>query len=408
MRKASNSKDIKISNRLLVRDTIRRKGLIARYELAKETGLTPPTVTVIVNELINDGVVREVGHGESSGGRRPIMLELDPKAALIFAIRIQRGEVVAAIFDLIGNILNQHSQTLDTASPEKVVDAVGQSYDWLVHNTAIDKKLILWCGIATPGLVDANQGMVQRSSNLGWEKMPLGEMLSRRLGGLPVHVENISNSAALAETEFGTGRGSTNLIYLNLSVGIGAGIILNKEIYRGFHGYAGEIGHMTLIPENGPPCTCGSNGCFESVCGISAIFEKAKAVIDDNLLERLGIAKTELTFQKLLSSPLRENPAVKEVLVHSGYYIGIAVGNLINLFNLDTVVLGGELAQTGEAFLNEIKAVVKKRVFSEICEGVKIICSNLKEDPPLKGIYALVVKKIFATPEWFGSDSASS
>lgn len=406
MRRASNSKDVKISNRLLVRDTIRRKGLIARSELAKETGLTPPTVTVIVNELIKDGVVREVGRGESSGGRRPVMLELNPKAVLIFAIRIQRGEVVAAIFDLIGNILNQHSQTLDTASPEKVVEAIGQSYDWLVHDTSINKKLILWCGIATPGLVDTNRGVVERSSNLGWEKVPLGKMLSERLGGLPVHVENISNSAALAETEYGGGQGSTNLIYLNLSVGIGAGIIFNKEIYRGFHGYAGEIGHMTLIPENGPPCTCGSNGCFESVCGINAILERAKAVLDDDLLEPLGIAKAELTFQKLLSPPLRESPAVKEVLAQSGYYIGIAVGNLLNLFNLDTVVLGGELAQTGEAFLNEIKTVVRERVFSEICEGVRIICSNLKEDPPLKGIYALVVKKIFATPEWFGSDSS--
>ncbi|MGE5607437.1 MAG: winged helix-turn-helix transcriptional regulator, partial [Bacteroidota bacterium] len=172
MRKASNSKDLKISNRLLVRDIIRRKGLIARYELAKETGLTPPTVTVIVNELVRDGVVREVGRGESHGGRRPVMLELNPIAALIFAVRIQRGEAVTAIFDLIGNILNQHSQTVNTTSPEELIEVIGESYDWLVQNTELDKKLVLWCGIATPGLVDTSRGVVERSSNLGWEKVP--------------------------------------------------------------------------------------------------------------------------------------------------------------------------------------------------------------------------------------------
>lgn len=401
MKKASNSKDLKILNRLLVRDTIRRMGLIARYELAKETGLTPPTVTVIVNELIKKGIVLEVGHGESSGGRRPVMLELNSRAAFIFAVRIQCGEAVTAIFDLVGNILNQHSQTLNTASPEELVGAIGDSYDWLLKNTAIDQKLVLRCGIATPGLVDSSSGVVVRSSNLGWEKVSLGELLSKRLDGLPVHVENISNSAALAEEEFGGGQGSTNMIYLNLSVGIGAGIILNREIYRGFRGYAGEIGHMTLIPENGPKCTCGSDGCFEAVCGTGAILKKVKSVIAETVFEQSGITKSKLNFQKLIYPPLRELPEVKEVLRQSGYYTGIAICNLINLFNLDTVILGGELAQAGDIFLNEVLATVKNRVFPEIRENVRITCSNLKEDPPLKGIFALVVKKIFATPEWF-------
>lgn len=401
MKKASNSKDLKVLNRLLVRDTIRRMGLIARYELAKETGLTPPTVTVIVNELIKDGIVLEVGPGESSGGRRPVMLELNPRAAFIFAVRIQRSEAVTAIFNLVGNILNQHSQTLNTFSPEELVGVIGESYDWLLKSTAIDKKLLLWCGVATPGLVDSSSGVVERSSNLGWEKVPLGELLSKRLDGLPVHIENISNSAALAEEEFGGGQGSSDMIYLNLSVGIGAGIIINKEIYRGFRGYAGEIGHVTLIPENGPKCTCGSDGCFEAVCGTGAILEKVKSVIADNVFEQLGIAKSKLSFQKLIYPPLGELPEVKAILRQSGYYTGIAICNLINIFNLDTVILGGELAQTGDIFLNEVLATVKKRVFPEIRENVKITCSNLKEDPPLKGIYALVVKKIFDTPEWF-------
>ncbi len=193
---ASNSKDVKTYNRILIRNIIRKLGPIARYELAKETGLTPPTVTVIVNEFIEDGIVHEVGFGESSGGRRPVMLELNSKAAFIFAVRLQRDEVVTALFDIGGNILNQNKRTLDTSVAEDVVEAVGNSYDWLIENTGIDKEKVLCCGLASPGLINTHRGLIQHSSNLKWDKVPLGAMLSKRLYGIPVHVENISNAAA--------------------------------------------------------------------------------------------------------------------------------------------------------------------------------------------------------------------
>ncbi|NMB11770.1 MAG: ROK family transcriptional regulator, partial [Firmicutes bacterium] len=233
---------MKVLNRLLVRDMIRRLGPIARYEIAKETGLTPSTVTVIVAELLEAGVIKEVGHGASSGGRRPILLELNPTAAYVFAIRIQRGELMTAIFDLGKNIMAQRYSHLDTDLPDNVVEMIGSSFEELIEETKINPDAILWCGVACPGLVSSHRCVVERSSNLDWIKVPLSALISKRLGGLPVHVENISNAAALAEKEYGLGRGHKHLVFINLSVGIGAGILADGEIYGGVKGFAGEIG----------------------------------------------------------------------------------------------------------------------------------------------------------------------
>ncbi|NLW56902.1 MAG: ROK family transcriptional regulator, partial [Firmicutes bacterium] len=186
---ARNSKFLKTYNRILIRNIIRKMGPISRHEVAKEAGLTPPTVTVIVNELIEDGIVQEVGYGKSSGGRRPVMLELNPRAAYIFAVRLQRDEGVTALFDIGGNVLSHHKRTLDTADAEEVVEAIGNSFDWLINDTGIDKRAVLCCGLASPGLINIQRGVIVHSSNLQWDQVPLGAMLSKRLYGIPVHVE---------------------------------------------------------------------------------------------------------------------------------------------------------------------------------------------------------------------------
>ncbi|NPV54778.1 MAG: ROK family transcriptional regulator [Firmicutes bacterium] len=383
-----------------MRDTIRRHGPIARYEVAKATGLTPPTVTVIVNDLIKAGVVREVGHGESSGGRRPVMLELNPRAAFVFAVRVQRGEAVTALLDLVGNVLDRRRLRLDTSLPEDVVEAIGASFDSLLASTGVRRNDVLWCGVASPGLVDPHRGVVERSSNLIWEKIPFGAMLSRQLVGIPVHVENISNAAALAEKVYGSGQGCPNLIYLNLSVGVGAGIIIDGEVYGGARGYAGEIGHMALVPDGGPECTCGRCGCFEAMCGVRAVLERVKAVVSEEELARYGLSRQVIGIDDVVKPPVVEFPRVRDILGQVAYLIGVVAANLINLFNPEMVILGGELARAGNVLLDVVNQVAKERALWEMGETVKIVRSSMKEDPPLMGAYALALENIFGMEEW--------
>lgn len=396
----SNSKDLKVLNRLLVRDMIRKLGPIARYEIARETGLTPSTVTVIVAELLEAGVIKEVGHGESSGGRRPILLELNPSAAHVFAIRIQRGELVTAIFDLAKNILAERHYQLDTSVPEEVVEAMGGSFEELIGEIKVDPDHVLWCGVACPGLVSSHKGVVERSSNLGWLKVPLGALISKRLGGIPVHVENISNAAALAEKEYGLGRGHKHLVFINLSVGIGAGILADGEIYGGVKGFAGEIGHMTLLAEDGPLCACGRRGCFEAACGVRAVIERAKATIPAETFTEYGISKDELTLADLAFSPLADCAEAQRLIREVGRSIGILVANMVNLLNPETIILGGELANLGDRLLQAVKAEVKARTLEEIRKTVSIQISSIEGSAPLMGAYALALERIFSLEEW--------
>src|SRR5690554_3328793 len=397
---ASNSKVVKTYNRILIRNIIRKLGPIARYEVAREAGLTPPTVTVIVNELIRDGIVNEVGYGKSSGGRRPVMLELNPKAAYIFAVRLQRGEGVTALFDLGGNILNHHKRILDTADAEEVVEEIGNSFDWLINNTGIDKHNVLCCGLASPGLINSQRGVIEHSSNLKWDQVPLGAMLSKRLYGIPVHVENISNAAALAEKEYGSGRGYNDLIYFNLSVGVGAGIIIDGEIYGGTKGYAGEIGHMKLIPDGGMKCACGSFGCMEAICGVRAIIERMKKEIPAQVFEEHGLHRSRLNTQDLFLPPLLETEEMKKILQETGRWVGIAVANLVSIFNPDLIILGGEVPRTGKEFAKAVVETMHKCMLKEFSDTIKIVNSTMEEDPPLIGAYVLALEGLFSVEKW--------
>ncbi|NMB45932.1 MAG: ROK family transcriptional regulator [Firmicutes bacterium] len=398
----SNSRDLKVLNRLLVRDMIRKLGPIARYEIARETGLTPSTVTVIVAELLQAGVIKEVGHGASSGGRRPILLELNPRAAHVFVIRLQRGELMTAIFDLAKNILAERYCQLDTDDPDQVVEAIGADFEDLVQETQIDLDNILWCGVACPGLVSSHRGVVQRSSNLGWVRVPLSALISKRLGGIPVQVENISNAAALAEKEYGLGHGHKHLVFVNLSVGIGAGIVADGEIYGGVRGYAGELGHMILLAENGPRCACGRQGCFEAVCGARAVIQRARAVIPDEVFLEHGITKEKLTLADLRSSPLADSPEVRALIQETGCFIGVMVANLVSLLNPEMVILGGELSTLGEPLLQAVRSEVEARTLEEIGGNISIQISDMRGSAPLMGAYALALDRIFSLEEWDG------
>jgi N-acetylglucosamine repressor len=398
MKSASNSRDLKVLNRLLVLNTIRRNGPIARYEVANVTGLTPPTVTVIVNYLKQAGVVNEIGTGESNGGRKPVLLELERRAGFIYAVSLQHGEMMATLLDLAGEIIESRYLKLDTTLPDDVVATIKESLDWFVERAGIAREKVFWLGVASPGLIDVNHGTVVRSSNLGWRQVPLRELLSRSLHGIAVHVENISNAAALGEKVYGGGRGLSNLIYLNLSVGIGAGMIINNEVYNGTQGYAGEVGLMVLRTEDARREVAERSGSFETLCGAEAVLQRIRSEASPKLFEGLGIAKRRLEINDLFNPFVMEDPDVAKILTDVANLIGMAIANIVSLFNISKVILGGELAAV--VSLKKINRRVKQCLVPEIGETVQVTRSTMRAEPPLMGVYALVLDKMFMTDEW--------
>ncbi|HYH03287.1 MAG TPA: ROK family protein, partial [Bacillota bacterium] len=227
------------------------------------------------------------------------------------------------------------------------------------------------------------------------------ETLSRCLGGLPVHVENISNAAAMGEKTFGRGMVCDNLVYLNLSVGISAGIIINQSLFGGAQGYAGEIGSTVISYRFEAEVGDKIRFCnFEQICGVGAILDRIKANVDNQEFTKLGLSKARLTLEETLLSPLIEIPEVRRVVEEAATLIGIKIVELIHLFNTEQVILGGELTAAGDLLLNAVTRTVRENSLTEMTDTVKITISTMREDPALMGVYALVLEKLFQTDEW--------
>ncbi len=396
----SNTSDIRRINRLLVRDIIRKQGPICRSDIAKAAGLTPPTVTNIVSDMLEAGIVKEVGYGESTGGRRPVMLVLNPRAGFILAVTIQRGETRVALMDLADNILARRDTQLTVSSPHELAGTIKESFLSLLGETGVPEEKVLWCGVASPGLVNPDQGVVKKSSNLAWKKVPFAHILSKNLSGIPVHIENISNAAALGEKAYGIGKGYRNLIYLNVSIGIGAGIIIDNSVFRGASGYAGEIGHVPMTVYDGPQCLCGREGCLEAFCGVPAVLRRVKAQVSDEEFRRLNVDKESIQIPHLTKPPLSDIPEIQKIMDETGRLIGMAIAHLVSLFDTEMVILGGELGRVGDSFLEAVIRAAKDHLLVEFAEPIRIIRSTMHEHPELMGAYVLAMNQVFAIEDW--------
>jgi predicted NBD/HSP70 family sugar kinase len=228
-------------------------------------------------------------------------------------------------------------------------------------------------------------------------------MLSDMLQGIPVHVENISNAAALGEQKYGSGLECSHLVYLNLSIGIGAGIIVDHRLFGGAQGYAGEIGSTVI------PYLCnGEEICYhalESLCGIQTVMQRIKSVVSDEELQKFGLSKARISYEELLSPPLSDLPEVRKIIVQACNLIGIKVAEMIHLFNTKMVILGGEWTKAGNLLLDIIRKTVEQNTLAEMSDSVRIILSTMREDPPLMGVYALVLDRLFQTEEWIRSNN---
>jgi N-acetylglucosamine repressor len=397
---SSNTSDIRRINRLLVRDIIRKQGPICRSDIAKATGLTPPTVTNIVSDMLHARIVEEVGYGESTGGRRPVMLVLNSHAGFILAVAIQRGETKVALMDLASNILAMQDTQLSISSPHEIASTITESFTALLNETGIPEEKILWCGVASPGLVNSGQGVVETSSNLAWKKVPFAHILSESLSGIPVHIENISNAAALGEKVYGIGKGCPNLIYLNVSMGIGAGIIIDNNIFRGARGYAGEIGHVPMTPNGGPKCSCGREGCLEAFCGIPAVLRRVKAEMSDEEFRQLGVDKDGIRIPHLTKPPLSGIPEIQRIMDETGCMIGVAIAHLVSLFDTEMVILGGELGRVGDSFLETVIRSARDHSLEEFAKTIKVVRSTMHKHPELMGAYVLAMEEVFALEDW--------
>ncbi len=388
-------------NRSIVINLIRQERSISRAEIAHRTKLSRSAVSNIITMLLEEGLVNTIGTGESSGGRRPIMLNFNYSAGSVLGIDIAADHLFALTTDLEGNILAQEGQPFNIdMGPELGLPIVIAHIRRTLEQHTANNRRVLGLGLGVPGPLDHTTGTVIAPPIMpGWDRFPLRQYLSREFN-MPVLVENDANLAAVAEKWRGAAQGFQNIAYVKAGPGIGCGLILDNKVYRGQRGSAGEIGHITII-RDGPACRCGSAGCLESIAALPAIFSRARLAIKNGRATSLSHAGMldDLTTEQLVSTANEGDKLARELFEDSGRYIGIALANLINLFNPGIVVLGGELAVADDLLMRPLRETVRSRSLLASYEQTGIVVSQLGCEAVALGAAMTVLQEVFRGPE---------
>jgi predicted NBD/HSP70 family sugar kinase len=367
--------------------TLRAAGAASRAEIARRTGLSRSTISSLVTDLQAAGLVSQVdrparaGRG-GQGGRPPIVIALDPSAGVALGIDFGHRHLRVAAGDLGHRVLAEVAEELpaDHRAAEGL-DAAVRLVDGVLGAAGAGREQVIGVGMGLPGPIDRASGMVGGPSLLpGWVGVRPAEELGRRLG-LPVAVDNDANLGALAEWMWGAGQGASEVAYIKVSTGIGAGLVLGGSLYAGASGTAGEIGHTT-IDEAGPVCRCGNRGCLEVLAAAPAILELLRPTRGD-----------QLSLREALDLAAAGDPGCRRVLADAGRHIGVAVANLCNLVNPERVIVGGDLARAGDLLLDPLRAEVSRGAIQAAAERARIVGGVLGERAEVLGALALVLRE---------------
>jgi glucokinase-like ROK family protein len=374
----------------------------SRASLANLTGLNKTTVSSLVEELLERGLVHEVGLATSAGGRPATLLELNPQAGRIIGVELGVDFISVILTNLAGQLTWQRVQETDPAQPQQAIINLALSLVAEVQQISQAEGMrLLGLGLTVPGMVNVTNGMLLFSPNLQWRNVPLGQIFAEYTG-IPVFVENDANAAALAEHFFGAARRVQNFIFLTIGVGIGGGLFLNGHLYRGASGLAGEIGHTSLTSNGNRPCRCGNRGCWETSSNQYALIERVRALLDVGqcslVTQLIAEQNTRLTLAVIAQAAGAGDAVVLEALAETGAAIGLGVANLINTFNPEMVVVGGAMNVAGDYLLPAIKEVVAKRTLTEAQPQTQIVLSTFGPAASVIGAAALVVNAILASP----------
>ena len=373
-------------NRLRVIHALRDEGLISRADIARRTGLSRSTVSSLVSELQSDGLVVErteaaTAYGDQ-GGRPPILLSFDASAGVAVGIDFDHHHVRVAVSDLSSRILAEREQRLDTDHlAHEGLDAAADLVQRLLEEAGVDPARVIGAGMCLPGPEHRPTGVVGSTAILpGWVGVAAADEMRRRLD-MPILVDNDANLAALAEAAFGAGRGAKDLVYMMISSGIGAGLVLNGRLYRGTEGLAGELGHV-LVDADGPVCRCGNRGCLETVAGTDALADLLRRSHGDDLDGRMIVRLAH-----------EGDLGCRRVLSDAGRAIGRAAAMLVNILNPELLIVGGDLSEAGDFLLDGVRESLGRAALPTAAEAATVVAGSLGDRAEVLGAIALVLSE---------------
>ena len=372
-------------NRLRVVDALRRHGTLSRADIARVTGLSRSTISTLVADLQDRGFIIERPDDDEpprtlGQGRPPVLLRLDPSAGIAVGVDFDHTHVRVAVSDLSRTVVAESSVETDVdhdapAALDLAADMVRSALD----EAGVHSDRVLGVGVALAGPVDLAHGRLHDSSILpGWQGVDTAAELTQRLG-VPVHIDNDANLGALAEVTLGAGRTARAAVYVQMSSGVGAGLIVDGRPYRGASGVAGEIGHVT-VDEQGPICRCGNRGCLETLASAPAIVRLVSET-------RGEVSSVE----QLVALAKGGDLGCRRAIADAARVVGRVVGNLCNLFNPEMVVVGGDLSAAGELLLGPLREAVFHAALPAATAGLDVVAGELGDRANVLGALALAI-----------------
>ena len=389
-----NKQLIKELNRAIVINTILNYGPVSRTRISEFTDLGLSTVSNIVADLIKKELIYETGEEESSGGRRAILLEFNCNDRFVLGIKIGLDGIIIGLINMKSKVLDQHFIPSPIKSNEKIVlEVLIKAIRDLINKKHIKAKKIVGCGIGVSGLVNQKEGILVFSKILGWKKIRFKELLEKEFD-FPIFIDKDVNVLTLAEKRFGVGKKINNFICITIGKGVGAGIVINGDIYHGSYGGAGDFGHI-IIDKDGPLCYCGKRGCLETFSSDQFIINKIKEALSDQqgtIIKDLN----SITVDTVLKAAQEGDEVSKNIFQEVGENLAIGIVNLISLFDPELIVVGGEGVKAGELIFPTMRKVVRDNFPYK--KEIKIVPLQPGEEGWIIGAAELVLSEVFKTP----------
>jgi predicted NBD/HSP70 family sugar kinase len=375
-------------NRALVLEMIRREKTVSRTELARRSTLTKPTVAAIVDGLVDEGLVNELGLDitTSRRGRRSRLIELNDSASAFVGIHFGVRHTSLAVADARGRIRATRVVESFAGQFGRALRVLPSLVEAALSEARLPRSRLEGVGVAIPGLVDQTTGTCVIAPNLRYSDVPVRAKLAEKLRA-PTAVRNITHAAAIAECRLGAARGMRSFVWVYVGSGIGAAIVVDGRVVYGKQGFSGELGHCVVL-DNGSQCGCGGIGCLETVASGKAIEAAAHMRMTGSM--RAGRSSKKLDAHEIAVAARSGDHEARRILARAGDYLGMGISYLLNLLNPEMVVLGGRVIQAGECLLEPIRASVARHAMRS--EGIPIVPSTVGDDIMLRGAVLLALE----------------
>jgi len=393
----ANREITKAINQFNILNTIRKSGLISRVEIAEITGQSRAAVTNFTAHLINEGMILEK-QTESSGsrGRRRVMLALNPSAAYVVGVKLSAFKISFAVTNMQADIITSLTipVRIEKRSAEFVADLMEDGIRHCVSEAKLKPDMISGIGIGIPGFVDSGKGITYWSPLYRRGNTLLRDLIQGRLN-IPTYIENDANTVTLAEQWFGEGTGLDNFLVVTVEHGVGIGIVVNGQMYRGERGIGAEFGHMVIQP-GGELCRCGKKGCVEAYVADYKILEAGVKAAEDGLWT--CVDTSSLTIEELTGFARNGEPALVDIFRKSGEMLGLGISGLVQIFNPKKILIAGEGVRAGSLLFDPMHATIEAHTSPELFQSLEVIIQKWHDTDWARGAASLVLQELYKSP----------